>query len=136
MRLRRTARGVPLLVALLAVLAACEPSFGIVVENRADRVLYAIRIGEIRGAERFHDVVVLAPDKRTTVGSNGAASHRLLIELDILDSGCQFVGRIAVDERYVEGGTITINNDGSLSQNPGGNPGLGVEPSAAPVCTP
>jgi hypothetical protein len=124
---------VGLALALTAVLlAACDPGWAIVAENKSSLELLARTSGST-GTEDVQSVVSVPAGSRITLGTNGVASLVGLRTVEILTPSCAVIATVAMDA-FNEGGVIVIDEGPTVETRPGGNPSRGADGQASQQC--
>jgi len=129
------ARTVSVIFVLCASLAACDPTWAIIAENRSTMSLYVKSRGQLRSGESFTEVDALPPGARVQLGEMGVGQVRTLDGIDILRPDCSLVQSVSIDwQRFSEGGLITVTSGPVATVEPGGNPTGGAPPTRVHAC--
>jgi hypothetical protein len=123
-------------MAAATVLAACDPTFAVVLENRSSTSLVVARQEKIRGGDDRIDVVAVPPKSRTTLGTFGVGSFGILQQVTIMTETCEVLSDELLTEGFEEGGLVVVDESLDVVYEPGGNPSVGSDPELTTVCMP
>ena len=127
-------RSLPRWIVLAAsLLVGCDPSFAVVLDNRAANPVIVARWTD-RDRVAPTNVVEVPADSRATLGSFGVASTEVLERITILDVRCAVLSDELLGEEFIDGGSITVDDSLNVVFLAGGNPPRGDSPRETDSC--
>jgi hypothetical protein len=117
----------------VAILAACDPAFALVVDNQSSENVLVGRFLEDVGVDTS-DVVIAPANSRTTIGAFGVTSTDHPYRIVLMTQGCAVVGDVPLSEAFIEGGTFMVGGDSKVTVVPGGDPSRGVNAAGTKNC--